>query len=46
MAWIPASAGMTNSDPLIIEFPNALPILALPSNENHFWIRMYQDIEK
>ena len=37
---IPAKAGMTNSGPLVIEFPNAQPMLALPLFENLFWIRM------
>jgi hypothetical protein len=40
MAWIPASAGMTNSGPLVIQSPYVLPMLALPLKVNRFWTRM------
>ena len=46
MAWIPASAGMTNSGPVAIGFPNALPMLILPLIENRFWTRIVKEINK
>ena len=44
MAWIPASAGMTDSGPLVTGFRNALPVLVLPLIENRFWTRVILEI--
>ena len=36
MTWIPASAGMTDSGPLVTGFLNELPVLVLPLIDSLF----------